>query len=117
VGTAGCVYLFLSSTLPVTTLGDPFFWGADWLQAVAIAGAIVLGLPWLAVPAALLFLGLIRMHPGHVRRRWQAAWVVAAAVAVLLEAMLVTGFDVASIAPDYQGPGYFDTGERDFVTA
>jgi len=105
VGMAGCAYLSLSSTLPVTTLGDPFLWGPDWLQSVAVSGAIVLGLPWLAVPVALLFVGLVRLHRArHGRRRWQAAWVVAVAVAVSVEAMLVTGFDVASIAPNYQGP-------------
>ncbi len=104
VGTAGCTYLFLSSTLAVTTLGDPFLWGPAWLQAIAVSGAIVLALPWLAVPAVLLVIGPIQLYrAGHARQLRLLGWVAAAAAANTLEVMLVTGFDVPPVASNYQG--------------
>ena len=104
IGAAGCAYLFLSSTRAVTTLGDPFLWGPAWLQTIAVSGAIVLALPWLAVPAVLLIIGPIQLYrAGPARQLRLAGWVAATAAAATLEVMLVTGFGVRPVAPDYQG--------------
>jgi hypothetical protein len=104
IGAAGCAYLFLSSTLAVTTLGDPFLWGPGWIQAIAVGGAIVLALPWLAVPAFLLVIGPIQLYRAAPARHLRlAGWVAAVAAAITLEVMLVTGFGVRPVAPDYQG--------------
>ncbi len=72
VGTVGCGYLFVSSTLPVTTLGEPPLWGPGWLSSIAVMAAIVLGLPWLGLPLILLPIGLVHLRRGAPGRlHWQ----------------------------------------------
>jgi hypothetical protein len=105
IGTVGSGYLFLSSTLPVTTLGEPPLWGPGWLSSIAVMAAIALGLPWLGLPLILLPIGLIHLRREAPRRlHWQVGWTALTAVAVLIEAMLVTGFAVPLLGEEYQGP-------------
>jgi hypothetical protein len=104
VGMAGCGYLFLSSAVPVTTLGDPVMWGPAWLQCTAIACAFLLGLLWLVLPAFLLAIGTSHLRAVRAAWPWQLGWVMASVAAVVLECLLVTGRGVPSVAPDYQGP-------------
>ncbi len=104
VGTVGLGYFFLSSTIPITTLGDPPEWGPAWVGAVAVTATLLLGLPWLAVPGVLLIVGLIQMHwRGRARWWWQLCWAVLVAVAFVIELMVLTGYDVPFLAPNYQG--------------
>jgi hypothetical protein len=104
IGTVGSGYLFLSSTLPVTTLGEPPLWGPGWLSSIAVMAAIVLGLPWLGLPLILLPVGLVHLRRGAPGRlHWQIGWATLTAAEVLIEAMLVSGFAVPLLGEDYQG--------------
>jgi hypothetical protein len=104
IGAVGCGYLFASSTLPVATVGDVPLWGPGWLASIAVGGALLLGLPWLVLPVALLPIGLVYLRREAPRRpHWRTAWVALTVAAVALEALFVTGFEVPFLAPNNQG--------------
>jgi hypothetical protein len=73
IGAVGCGYLFASSTLPVTTSGEPSMWGPAWLAAIAVVGALLVCLPWLVLPVALLPIGLVYLRP-EARDAEQKGW-------------------------------------------
>lgn len=105
LGAIGCGYLFASSTLPITTLGEPPYWGPGWLRAIAIISGLVIGLPWILVPIVLLIVGLIYIRREALRAmRWLALWTALAATALILETLILTGFGVPLLTPNYQGP-------------
>jgi hypothetical protein len=98
LGAIFSAYWFVSSTLPVTTSGEPTMWGPDWLGGIVFVATLFLGLPWLLVPVVLLIVALRR------RRRWPAAWIGTIVAGIVLGALTVSGFGTRLIPPPYTGP-------------
>jgi hypothetical protein len=102
VGALGLGYLFASSTVPVTTTGDPGLFGPAGLQVVAVAAAFVLGLPSFFLPVVWLPMGVRYLGQTRYHRR-RSAWIAGTAAAVVLEAVVIVGVGIPAIAPNYVG--------------
>lgn len=87
----------------MTTPGDPGLFGPQWLQGVAIAAGVLLGLPSLVLPVVWLPFGLLSQRPSARFRSRRAGWIVGTAAAFVLEAVAAMGVGVPALAPDYAG--------------
>jgi hypothetical protein len=103
-------YVFLSSTLPVTTTGEPPLWGPAPIQVIMYV-AVFVGLAWGGVLIPVLLLGLAHQRAVQPRFRWALAWAGAVAAGVVLEVLYFTGIGYPVVPQGYAGPALVSWGQ------
>ncbi len=103
IGAAGFAYLFASSTVPVTELGESGQFGPPWLQGIAVMCGVLFGLPSFVLPLLWLPFGLYSLRRQRCEVWRHIAWIAGTAAAVAMEAAATMGVGVAAIAPKYLG--------------
>jgi hypothetical protein len=76
--------------------------GPAWLQVVALAAALIVGLPSFLLPVVWLPMGVRYLRRRGYHRRC-SAWIAGTAAAVVLEAVVIMGAGIRDIAPNYLG--------------
>ena len=106
---AASSYLFLSSTLRVTTTGEAPQWGPAWLQVIMYVATFV-ALIWGGMLIPVLLLGLAHVREVRARFRWALAWTGAVAAGIAVEVLYFTGVGQQFVPEPYAGPALVSWG-------